>query len=223
MAKKLNLAGVQEIAADQRRQIEDGATALDTPQAFPDFWKSSKLERVEEGIKTAVGAVVKNLQDVCKGLYQIQRRELYRDAGFQDFKAYIEAGRLTPSISTLYEYSRIGRVLTEYAPQLEDIAFTEADGLKKVLFLEKAIETTGRKADVFKHLKADSYRDFVNYAKGTPPAIMHVHNDSPPAAIAEGKRLLEDVQTYLENSPKKRRADFIRLLEIILDDYRGRG
>lgn len=211
------------MADNSRRMREAGETLIDTAPAALPFWTFEKLERIEKGIEDAAGEIYRNLEAICKGLYQIQTRELYRDAGLADFKAYIEAERLTLAAPTLYEYARIGRALTEYAPQLEEHGYkANADGLKKVLYIDQAIKRTGRKADVFKHLKNDSYRDFVAYAKGTPPAIMHVHNEKPAATIQEGQRLLDALRAYLDKTKGKTRADFMASLDATLEAYRGR-
>lgn len=142
-----------------------------------DFINSDNLQEIERGIRHTIQGVVLSKAAVCKSLANIDRKKLYRQAGADNFMQYLEAERIPIKYKTAKEYAKIGDVLMRHEEELDTVDFTEEDGLKKLMYLDRALEQTEEDRDqVYQKVKEYSLRDFKQFALHT----VHDEEDQKP-------------------------------------------
>jgi len=130
-----------------------------------DFIESDKIEEIEKGIRATVKGVVMSRAAVCKSLANIDRKRLYTQVGYTSFLQYLQAQRVPIKYKTAKEYAKIGDTLIRYEVNLRNVEFNEEEGLKKLIFLDKALKNhSSQKDQVFRKVKESSLRDFQRYA-----------------------------------------------------------
>jgi hypothetical protein len=130
-----------------------------------DYVQSNTLEEVEEGIRETVQGVVYSKVALCSSLANIVNKKLYLQAGAHNFFEYLKMERLPIKYKTAKEYAKIGDVLQRHSHELDKINFQEEDGLKKLIYLDKALTSHDtERSVVFHRMKEDSLRDFQRFA-----------------------------------------------------------
>jgi hypothetical protein len=133
-----------------------------------DFINSDNLQEIERGIRHTIQGVVLSKAAVCKSLANIDRKKLYRQAGADNFMQYLEEERIPIKYKTAKEYAKIGDVLIRHEEELDTVDFTEEDGLKKLMYLDRALEQTEEdREQVYQKVKEYSLRDFKQFALHT--------------------------------------------------------
>lgn len=130
-----------------------------------DFINSNNLSEIEEGIKETIRGVVLAKTAVYKSLANIDKKRLYKQAGVSNFMEYLASERIPIKYKTAKEYAKIGDVLIRYEKPLQAIQFSEEDGLKKLIYLERALKREDiDKQQVFAKVKEYSLRAFKEFA-----------------------------------------------------------
>lgn len=154
---------------DERREIAEVRRQLNQTHQKQvislDYVQSNTLEEVEEGIKETVQGVVYSKVAICSSLANIVNKKLYRQAGAKNFFEYLKMERLPIKYKTAKEYAKIGDVLQRHRHELDKINFNEEDGLKKCIYLDKALKSHNEEPGlVFHRMKEDSLREFQRFA-----------------------------------------------------------
>jgi hypothetical protein len=126
--------------------------------------ESENLTDIENEITTVLGNICRCKKALCILLAKIKKNELYKQIGFYTYKSYIRSRRLKISYNTALEYADIGMMFSQYAKELETAGFTEADGMKKLCLLNKALKNH-EPSEVFSRLKNDSFQQFKTYCQ----------------------------------------------------------
>ncbi len=126
--------------------------------------ESQDLLELEKGLNDTMKYISRTRRIVCLQLARIKSEQLYSQANAKSFKQYLKMSRIKLPYSTAVEYAGIGEVWIKYQRQLDEIGFCETDGLKKLLFLEKAMKKHAAD-EVFQTLKKAGYHDFQVYSK----------------------------------------------------------
>ncbi len=130
-----------------------------------DFIHSSDLEEIEKGIQETVEGVMLSRAAICKSLANIDTKKLYHQAGCRSFMGYLKEERIPIKYKTAKEYAKIGDTLMRHAEGLAEVDFREEDGLKKLIFLDKALRNYRENPrQVYKKIKEYSLREFRSYA-----------------------------------------------------------
>jgi hypothetical protein len=130
-----------------------------------DFIDSENLEEIEEGIRETVKGVVLSKAAVCEALAHIDKKKLYSQAGYTNFRQYLQDERIPIKYKTAKEYAKIGDTLMRHRGSLDEVDFSEEDGLKKLIYLDKALKNhTGETLTVYKKVKEYSLREFQKFA-----------------------------------------------------------
>jgi hypothetical protein len=148
-------------SGDDRTTTAGRLFAHDEPAGRAEAMRE-ELSRIERAAETR-GCERATVQ-VCKNLARLKTGGLYRAAGAESFKAYLRCTPVSLSYSTAVEWAKIGQVLFDYAERIEQVGFSEEDGLKKLLHLEQAL-SNHESSLVFTRLKHDSYRVFRDFAQ----------------------------------------------------------
>jgi hypothetical protein len=164
LLKKLNELNAKLGKLHKSGGVHGGTEGVVEPISL-DFINSDSLQEIERGIHHTIQGVVLSKAAVCKSLANIDRKKLYRQAGAANFMQYLEAERVPIKYKTAKEYAKIGDVLLRHEEKLETVDFTEEDGLKKLMYLDRALEQTeeGRE-QVYRKVKEYSLRDFKQFA-----------------------------------------------------------
>jgi hypothetical protein len=126
--------------------------------------ESENLIAIENEITTVLSNICRCKKALCILLAKIKKNELYKQIGFYTYKSYIKSKRLKISYNTALEYADIGMAFSQYAAELEMAGFTEADGMKKLCLLNKALKNH-ELPEVFSRLKNDSFQQFKIYCQ----------------------------------------------------------
>ena len=151
------------------------------------------LLEIEQNINAVIREFRNAKKRLCLLLAEIKMQKLYKQIDMHSFKKYVLSRRLKISYNTALEYAEIGEVLVKYESQLKEADFSEEDGLKKLLLLEKAL-SKHEPAEVFKRIKDDSFKTFEKFSK---PARAGFVPDSlkPENRDSTGKQGKEDSRT----------------------------
>jgi hypothetical protein len=126
-----------------------------------DYIESNNLYEIERGIMETMDGLVLSKVVLCKALANIDRKKLYTQVGAGNFHEYLEMERIPLNYKTAKEYAKIGDTLIRHASELEAVDFHEEDGLKKMVYLDKALNTCNAERDeIFQKVKESSLRDF---------------------------------------------------------------
>jgi hypothetical protein len=150
---------------------------------YTDFMNSNNLHDIEKGVKDTINGMVFSKKIICIALAKIKIKELYKQAHISTFKEYLKTNRVPIKYSTAIDYSIIGEAFLKYHDILETINFKEEDGLKKLLFLDKALVKYNKRTDiVFSKIKESSFRGFKQFVNGNSHSPYNKHHYSHPFA-----------------------------------------
>lgn len=174
------------------------------------------LLEIEQNINAVIREFRNAKKKLCLLLAEIKMQKLYKQIDKQSFRKYVLSRRLKISYNTALEYAAIGEVLVKYESQLKEANFSEDDGLKKLLLLEKAL-SKHEPAEVFKRIKDDSFKAFEKFSKPAragiiPDSLKPENQDSPRK---QGKEDSGNGQWIFEENGKlymETRADGAELL-----------
>jgi hypothetical protein len=177
---KLEQLSRQELAEQHGEQIKALVPGKQTEVFSLDFIDSDKLEEIERGIKETVRGVILSKTAICKSLANIDRKKLYKQAGAHSFMDYLSSERIPIKYKTAKEYAKIGDILIRYGDQLSSVHFKEEDGLKKLMYLEKALERhENDPGQVFDNITRYSLRAFKEYAMSRSEQIEESGEEEP--------------------------------------------
>jgi hypothetical protein len=126
-----------------------------------DYLDSDNLYEIERGIQETMDGLVLSKVVLCKALANIDRKKLYTQVGAGNFHEYLQLERIPLNYKTAKEYAKIGDTLIRHASELEAVDFHEEDGLKKMVYLDKALDTcNAEREEIFQKVKESSLRDF---------------------------------------------------------------
>ncbi len=126
-----------------------------------DYLDSNNLYEIERGIQETMDGLVLSKVVLCKALANIDRKKLYTQVGAGNFHEYLQLERIPLNYKTAKEYAKIGDTLIRHASELEAVDFHEEDGLKKMVYLDKALDTcNAEREEIFQKVKESSLRDF---------------------------------------------------------------
>ena len=134
---------------------------------FPlDFIESDNIHEVETGIRETLAGIALSKAALCKALANIVTKKLYTQVEARSFFEYLEMGRIPLNYKTAKEYAKIGDAMLRYNDELESVHFKEEDGLKKLVYLEKALDRCEADRElVFEKIKENSLREFQHWIK----------------------------------------------------------
>ena len=128
------------------------------------YFESNNLNEIEGKLNSNLKINHASKIMICIALSQIKNRGLYKQSGATSFKSYLKMHRIPINYSTALDYSIIGDNYLKYEEELRQVSYNEKDGLKKLLFLHKALTTTQHEpADIFRKVKQMSLREFKKY------------------------------------------------------------
>ena len=141
-------------------------TNIKTQTTVPlDFLYSDDPVILDRGIRESIRGIALLVLTTGLGLVKIKADKLFIGLGFKNLTAYIEdlAKTTNHDRATVFSWLKIGETYIKYRTELDEIGFNEGDGVTKLVNLEKALMTRGKK-EVFDNLKKMSQRDFRVYA-----------------------------------------------------------
>jgi hypothetical protein len=142
-----------------------------------DYLNSSNLEEIEECIRRAWITFGSSILAIGTALERIRENGLWQQARTPEgrrcasFSEYLKLERVGLPKSSASEYMKICRLYNKHRHALQKAGFREETGLRKLLFLEKALSVMDGKV-VYERLASESYRDFRAFVRmHTPPAV----------------------------------------------------
>ena len=133
-----------------------------------DYYTSENLVKIETGINQTVKGIQLSKLAICVALANIKNKKLYEQIGLATFKEYIKKMRINIPYATAFEYTKIGEIYQDYQKILNKLDFSEENGLKKLLYLEQALNKNKENQDtVFNNLIKYSFRNFRKFALDT--------------------------------------------------------
>jgi len=164
-----------------------------------DFIDSDKLTEVEKGLRETIRGVFYSRMVICRALANIDRKKLYIQAGTRSFLKYLESGRIPLKYKTAKEYAKIGNVLLRHAGELKKVGFSEEHGLKKLIYLDKAIEThINNPNEVYRRAKESNLTEFKTFAEGDKSILKEESIEKPCFRAEHGV-----IYKYTSNGDKK--------------------
>lgn len=131
-----------------------------------DFVESEDIREIESGIRETLSGITLSKAALCKALANIDKKRLYTQVGAKNFMEYLEMARIPINYKTAKEYAKIGDTMLRYDSELTSVDFREEDGLKKLVYLDKALEQCSEDREtVFQKVKESSLRDFQQWIK----------------------------------------------------------
>ena len=203
-----------------KMEVIDGSAGTDLVQyEIPDlqddleldFIDSDNLEELEEGIQKI--GLASDLLALVQGvaILKVENHGLWRQAGFDNLRAYriAQSDRLKIPRSTLSTRRGIAQAWLDNRKALGNVDLS--GHVQKLVFLPEAIENYGRR-EAISHFKNDTFREFKAWVRPReeeevlPDVDIQVHEDK---IVLEGKGILE----FSAKVPAKERefvADVLR-------------
>lgn len=131
-----------------------------------DFVESENIIEIETGIRETLTGIALSKAALCKALANIDKKKLYKQVHAGSFLEYLDMARIPLNYKTAKEYAKIGDTMHRHESELTEIDFREEDGLKKLVYLDKALERCteeGERVEVFEKMKESSLRDFQSW------------------------------------------------------------
>jgi hypothetical protein len=168
-------------------------------------FKTKDISRIESAIKNLTDSMKNHIFIIGMGCVIIDREALYADAGFHSYLDYAkhlyeETGLSPQSLSAA---KIIIERFIDYNAELRKHGFSLEHNSNKLLYLENALENHGDRAEVFRRISGDTFRDFQAYAR-TPddaPAPQRL----PKIKVEEGKILVNgrNILNFPKDMPEK--------------------
>ena len=202
--------------------VRAALTEKDPARVSLDYIDSDDLSEIERGIRETLDGITLSKAALCKALSNIDRKRLYTQAGAESFLEYLELERLPVNYKTAKEYAKIGGMLIRHAGNLENIAFREEDGLKKLVYLDKALANHGEHPEeVFDRIKNASLREFQRFARegeddGDPGRTPGEDAGGTETITESGKPY---VDFYVDESSIRKRTGLNTAREVIRVDF----
>jgi hypothetical protein len=156
-------------------------------------FKTRDIFKIESAIKNLTDSMKSHIFIIGMGCVIIDREALYADAGFHSYLDYArhlyEETGLSPQ--TLSAAKIIIERFIDYNSELKRHGFNLKNNSNKLLYLENALENHEDRAEVFKRITNDTFREFQSYAR-TPdnePAPQRM----PKIKIEEGRILVNGI------------------------------
>ncbi len=131
-----------------------------------DFVESENIHEIEVGIRETLSGIALSKAALCKALANIDKKKLYTQVKARNFMEYLEMARIPLNYKTAKEYARIGDTMIRYDAELKSVEFKEEEGLKKLVYLDKALEQNVEDREtVFQKVKDSSLRDFKQWVR----------------------------------------------------------
>jgi len=187
---------------------------LDSPISL-DYANSNDAAVIDTGIRETIKGVHLSILAMGLGLARLKAKGLYVDLYNGEGKPYHSMNDYLEGLcddmrierSTAHNWLYIGEVWLKYRKELEKIEFSDTDGLTKLPYVERALETHDRK-EVFRNVKLMGWREFKKYSVGEaaaqPPSKITVKGNQ----VFIGKKL---AVTLAEELDPKTRAHLERI------------
>ncbi len=172
-----------------------------------DFVESENIHEIETGIRETLSGIALSKAALCKALANIDTKKLYKQVQAGSFLEYLEMARIPLNYKTAKEYAKIGDTMLRFREELTSVDFREEDGLKKLVYLDKALDKCGEDREaVFEKVKESSLRDFQQWIRELEE---EEQEESGCQTIDETGRPRPDIRlrnnsVFLETGPGKR-------------------
>jgi hypothetical protein len=172
-----------------------------------DFVESENIHEIETGIRETLSGIALSKAALCKALANIDTKKLYKQVKAGNFLEYLEMARIPLNYKTAKEYAKIGDTMLRFREELTSVDFREEDGLKKLVYLDKALDKCGEDREVvFEKVKESSLRDFQQWIRELEE---EEQEESTCHTIDETGRPRPDIRlrnnsVFLETGPGKR-------------------
>jgi hypothetical protein len=167
--------------------------------------RTKDIFKIEGAIKSLADSMKSHIFLIGMACLIIEEEALYADAGFHSYldcaKHLYETTGLSPQ--TLSAAKIIMERYRKYYSDLHRHGFNLENNSNKLLYLENALENHGDKAEVFKRISSDTFREFQAYARtlDDEPAPQRM----PKIKIEEGRILVngKNILNFPEDMPDK--------------------
>jgi hypothetical protein len=180
-------------------------------------FKTRNISSIENAVKELTDSIRNHIILIGLACVIIDRERLYVDAGYSSYfeyaKSLYEKTGLSPqSISAA---KIIMERFIEYNAELKKYGFDLERNSNKLLYIEAALGNHKSRAEVFKRISSDTFRDFLSYARSgdtrraLPPPV-------PKMKIRGGKIIVDgkDFNKLPNNIKKTVEQDFSKIYNI---------
>jgi hypothetical protein len=155
---------IEELQSGSAESALPAATAKN--EFSLDFVESENIHEIETGIRETLAGIALSKAALCKALANIDTKKLYKQVQAGSFLEYLEMARIPLNYKTAKEYAKIGDTMLRFREELTSVNFREEDGLKKLVYLDKALDKCGEDREaVFEKVKESSLRDFQQWIR----------------------------------------------------------
>jgi hypothetical protein len=178
---------------------------LDAGEGIFEAFRTKNISRIEASIKSLADSMKNHIFFIGMGCVIIDREALYVDAGYRSYLDYAkhlyEETGLSPQ--TLSAAKIIIERFMDYNAELRKCGFNLESNSNKLLYLENALGNHENRAEVFRRIAGDTFREFQDYAR-TPdgtPALQR----PPKISIGENKILIngKNILNFPKGIPAK--------------------
>jgi hypothetical protein len=168
-------------------------------------FKTKDVFKIESAMRGLADSMKSHIFLIGMGCVIIDREALYADAGYHSYLEYAkhlyEETGLSPQ--TLSAAKIIIERFIDYNSELKRCGFGLENNSNKLLYLENALENHEDKAEVFKRISNDTFREFQAYAR--TPDDEPAPQRPPEIKIEEGRILIDGraVLNFPKEMPKK--------------------
>ena len=154
---------------------------------------------LNKGILDTIRGMNQSILTLGLALVAVKQGKLYRELGFQKWRAYLlylskESKR---SRSSIYHWLQIGEIYEKHKAKLETIGFTSHDGPTKLPHLERAL-AENPEDEVLANLKTMTHREFAQYARSERVISAVPAADIPVLVVEAPDEDLDDTQIECE-------------------------
>lgn len=190
-------------------------------EATIDFLESRDLGTLEDGVRRL--GEVSDLMGLVQGLAicKIELEGLWQEAGYANLRAYRvdQADRLGLPLSTISNRRKVGEAWMRWGKAIGRFKMT--GHVRKLLFLNAAMENHRSQEKVLEHFKKDSSREFEAWARGSKRIA---GEGLPDVDVSiQGNTLLLDGEEVLEMEEGLPDEEKAFLSSVLRDAYRARA
>ena len=131
-----------------------------------DYAVSDNAVVIDRGIRETINGIRFSILAMGLGLAKIKAKNLFRELKYKNMTSYIRKLCEDTGMdrSSIYRWLSIGEAYLKFRSELEQVGFCDSDGLYKLPFLERALETH-QEQEVFDNIKTMSVREFTDFSK----------------------------------------------------------
>jgi len=174
-----------------------------------DFTESDNIHEIEAGIRDTMDGIILSKAALCKALANIDKKRLYTQVRAGNFMEYLDMARIPINYKTAKEYAKIGDTMIRYDKELTSVDFSEEDGLKKLVYLDKALDQCPDDPEmVFQKVKESSLRDFQHWIQELKEekqmqdeTQVHEHHTVDQSGMPYAEFILEGNTIFIKTGP----------------------